>query len=122
MGMYQQHDRRSEPGILQHQWLPETSPASYVPGPYGVEHVHSQMAGSGQEFRMTEMGMMHPELADVHISNGMPMMNVISMDDFAPHSRTLPVRAMSTPQSLMLEHSSQDGSRMGLLHSAFYSS
>jgi hypothetical protein len=114
---YPSHSSRQHQEALAHQWLATESSTGYVSNGYGLDNLHSHTPISAQSF---DASLLHGSMQEMSIPNGLPMMDAMSYDEFPADSRTLPVRAMSTPHPIMLDQVVHGAHGLGVIQSAFY--
>lgn len=105
---------RQHQDLLAQQWIPSESPTSYVPPGYALENLHNQAQISPQHYRMPEEGLMHGDLHDIAMLDG------LQFNGFAPQPRPLPARTVSTPHSMMLDDGMHGGHGLGVMQPTFY--
>ena len=113
---------RQHQDLLSQQWLPNDSPTSYIQPGYGMETMHAQAHISPHHYRMSDAGMMQGDLQELGMASGLPMVEGIQFDDFPSHPRPQPIRTMSTPHPMMLDHNMHGGHGLGLVQQPFYAS
>ena len=113
-------NNRHHQELLAQQWMANTSPSSYIPHGYDLDNLHAQTNISLQHFRMADGGLMPGDLQELSMSSGLPILDSMQFDEYPPHSRPHPVRALSTPHHMMLDHNIHGGPGLGVVQPSFY--
>ena len=111
-------DRQQQEDMLMSQWMPPDYSHYSMPPGYSMEGLHPPMAVQGQSYRMSDP-IMHHQRPDIsmNITHGLPMFDTYDFPPGPPHTRPLPMRAMS-----MQNHPSHSSRGLHTMPQAFFPS
>lgn len=122
LNSFQSINGRQHEELIAQQWLTNEPSANYLPHGYPLGNMHAQQHIT-PDFRMSTANMMQEEMQDIGGVNGLPLVNGMCYEDFPSHTRGMPMRTMSTPHHIMLDHSEMQASHgLGVGQPGFYSS
>ena len=108
------------PDGLTHHWIADASPTGYATNGYVINDLHVQTPVSANSFRMSDAGLLSGDLQQMEMPNGLPLMGNMTYDTYPPHTRAQPLRMMSTPNPLIMDHHLQEAHGLSMDQSSFY--